>query len=133
MQRTLEDFKRAFPDRAVYLTDDRDLPVEDQRTLVIFQCGNGDSYVQVAPAHGFAIEGVRLCTSGGASSHCPGLTVAIAEAYRAMQDARNGVSRSVAPSYGDLRREVDAWRRRAPGYEYDPVMEVIARSPTVEG
>lgn len=45
-------------DKAVYLTDDRDLPVEDQRALVIFPGGNGDWYVQVAPAHGRTNQGV---------------------------------------------------------------------------
>lgn len=69
-------------DRAVYLTDDRDLPEEDQRALVIFPGGNGDWYVQVTGANGMGWDGVRLCTSGGASTKVPGLTSAIAEAYR---------------------------------------------------
>ncbi len=60
------------------------------RTLVIFQGGNGDWYVQVAPRHGRTSEGVRLCTSGGASSHAPGLTVAIASAHRAIMAAQRG-------------------------------------------
>ena len=67
-----------------YLTDDRDNE-KPRSELVIFQGGNGDWYVGVGeegtwPMHNF----VRLCTSGGASSACPGLTLAIAAAYRAM-------------------------------------------------
>ncbi len=73
-----------------YVTDERDFPPEQQRSLVIFQSGNGDWYVQLGDTQGRAIEGVRLCTSGGASSACPGLTSAIAEAYRAMKAAREG-------------------------------------------
>lgn len=77
---------------AIYLTDDRDLPEDELRTLVIFQGGNGDWYVQVAPKHGRTMEGVRLCTSGGASSAAPGLTVSIAEAYRAIKAAEQGTA-----------------------------------------
>lgn len=101
-------------DAAVYLTDDRDLPEEDLRTLVIFQGGNGDWYVQVADAYGRATDGVRLCTSGGASSQAPGLTVAIAEAFRAIKAAGTGAP---APaSRTELQEEVDAWRARFPGH-----------------
>ena len=91
---------------AVYLTDDRDLPENDLRTLVIFQGGNGDWYVQVAPHHGRTTEGVRLCTSGGASSHAPGLTVAIASAYRAIMAAQRG--EPAPPSRMDMEEEVAA-------------------------
>lgn len=79
--------------QAMYLTDDRDLPLEDQRALVIFPGGNGDWYVQVTPHHGRGMDGVRICTSGGASSACPGLPNAIAEAYRCMKAAADGVRR----------------------------------------
>ena len=66
-----------------YLTDDRDL--RDRNELVIMQGDNGDWYVSVVPeGEGCIGKGVRLCTSGGASSRCPGLTVAIAQAYRAI-------------------------------------------------
>lgn len=106
-------------DRAMYLTDDRDRPQEEQRTLVIFPGGNGDWYVQVAPHHGRTTEGVRLCTSGGASTQCPGLTTGIAMAYRAMLAAQSG-ERSSMPSYYDLEREVAAWRTKASKYEFDP-------------
>lgn len=36
-------------ENAVYITNDRDLPDEDQGTLVIFPGENEDWYVQVAP------------------------------------------------------------------------------------
>ena len=110
---------------AVYLTDDRDLPDEDQRTLVIFPGGNGDWYVQVAPKHGRTMEGVRLCTSGGASTQCPGLTAGIAMAYRAMIAAQNGDKSAAQPTYVDLEREVRAWRSKASNYEYDPRSDEI--------
>lgn len=92
-----------------YVTDDRDKDQEDQHSLVILAGGNGDWYVAVGDAQGRAHNFVRLCTSGGASSHCPGLTVAIAEAYRAMQAAQRGDRRN-DPSYADLLEEVKAWR-----------------------
>lgn len=104
-------------DKAVYLTDDRDLPVEDQRALVIFPGGNGDWYVQVAPAHGRTNQGVRICTSGGASTQCPGLGVAIADAYRAMKAAGSG---EPAPqSRYELEAELAAWRSRFPGVRFN--------------
>lgn len=105
-------------DRAIYLTDDRDLPEDEQRALVIFPGGNGDWYVQVAPAHGRTTEGVRLCTSGGASSHCPGLTVAIAEAYRSMLAAQRGERREAGLSRSDMEDELRAWRNAHPDQIY---------------
>jgi hypothetical protein len=106
-------------DKAVYLTDDRDLPEDELRTLVIFPGGNGDWYVQVAPKHGRAVEGVRLCTSGGASVHCPGLGPAIAEAYRAMLAAQRGERPSNVASRAELEDEVNAWRARFPKLKYE--------------
>lgn len=100
-------------DKAMYLTDDRDLPEDEQRALVIFFGGNGDLYVQIAPKHGRTMEGVRICTSGGASTQCPGLGVALAEAYRAMKAAQNGERQHVT-SLSDLEDEVRAWRARFP-------------------
>jgi hypothetical protein len=96
-----------------YLTDDRDAAPEEQHSLVILAGGNGDWYVGVGNQQGRAHEFVRLCTSGGASSSCPGLTVAIAEAYRSMKAAQQG-ERPDAPSYSDLLEEVGAWRRHYP-------------------
>lgn len=69
-----------------YVTDDRD--EMDRNELVIFQGGNGDWYVGVVEEGTAGLAGsgrwVRLCTSGGASSAKPGLTAAIAAAYRAL-------------------------------------------------
>ena len=116
-----EQFKKA-----VYLTDDRDLPEEDLRTLVIFPGGNGDWYVQIAPKHGRTTDGVRLCTSGGASTQCPGLTVAIAEAYRAIVASQSENKRQdKQPSYSDLLSEVTAWRAKAVKYRYDNAFDEI--------
>lgn len=105
-------------EKAIYLTDDRDLPKEDLRTLVIFPGGNGDWYVQVAPAHGRTIEGVRICTSGGAATQCPGLGAAIAEAYRAMLAAQKGELIPSVPSRMELEDEVAAWRDQFPNLQY---------------
>jgi len=99
-------------DAAIYLTDDRDLPLKDQRTLVIFHGGNGDWYVQVCDYTGRGFDGVRLCTSGGASSACPGLTTAIKDAY----DAIRG---KPARSRYDLEQEVTAWRERFPHLDFN--------------
>ena len=75
-----------------YLTDDRD--IRDRNELVIMQGDNGDWYVSVVPeGQGCIGKGVRLCTSGGASSRCPGLTVAIAQAYRAIA-SNNAITNS---------------------------------------
>lgn len=109
-----------------YLTDDRDKAPEDQHSLVILAGGNGDWYVGVGNQQGLAHDFVRLCTSGGASSHCPGLTVAIAEAYRAMQAAQRGEHRE-ARTYADLLEEVTAWRAKASDYEYDPSTNDIVK------
>ncbi len=110
---------------AWYITDDRDLPLEQQKALCIFTGGNGDWYVQINPARhpdrGF--EGVRLCTSGGASSHAPGLTVAIAEAFQAMLDAQNGV-RVRGPTRAEMQMEIDAWRRAYPDRQFDGVFDI---------
>ncbi len=74
---------------ARYLTDDRDL--EGPNELIIFQGGNGDWYVGVAPQGTSCIDkSVRSCTSGRASSRVPGLTLAIANAFRALVAAGEG-------------------------------------------
>lgn len=66
-----------------YLTDDRDHKRRNE--LVIAQGHNGDWYVSVVPeGTGTIGRGVRLCTSGGASIACPGLTAAISAAYKAI-------------------------------------------------
>lgn len=112
-------------DEVRYLTDDRDLPEEDQRELVIFLGGNGDWYVKVAPRGRRVVHGVRICTSGGGSTTVPGLGVAIANAYRAIKEAESG-KRDRVPSYQDLEAEVIAWRKRVPTHEYRPQDDCIA-------
>lgn len=69
-----------------YLTDDRD--AKDRQELVIQLGGNGDWYVATVPeGTGTMGRGVRICTSGGAQRAAPGLGIAIADAYRALQTA----------------------------------------------
>lgn len=104
---------------ARYLTDDRDLPEERQRELVVQQHGNGDYYVSVTGKGLPALGGVRISTSGGASFLCPGLTDGVSTAMRAMAAAQKGEKFREAP-YSELEREVQAWRRLgAEKYEYD--------------
>ena len=104
----------------MYITDDRDYPVEDQRALVISMGGNGDWYVQVTGVNGRSTEGVRLCTSGGASTNVRGLTGAIAEAYRCMKASQDNKSRQpfMNESYDSLKTEVMAWRQRFPTLQF---------------
>ena len=74
-----------------YLTDDRD--ARQRNELVIGQGDNGDWYIGVAPEGKFVVgRCVRLCTSGGASSRCPGLTTAISQAYKAIAKGEEGGS-----------------------------------------
>lgn len=98
-----------------YLTDDRDRPDDEQRQLVIFAGGNGDWYVQVAPKDGVTFEGVRISTSGGAASQCPGLGAAIGDAYRAMKVSKEGGQRPVYRH--ELEDEIRAWRKAYPNHE----------------
>lgn len=74
------------PTEVRFLTDDRD--EAGRMELVIQQGGNGDWYVSVVPEGQAATRGVRVCTSGGASAAAPGLTRAIASAFRALAEAR---------------------------------------------
>lgn len=105
---------------AMYITDDRDYPQEDQRALVISMGGNGDWYVQVTGVNGRSTEGVRLCTSGGASTNVPGLTGAIAEAYRCIIAAQTNEKRThlMSESYCKLQTEVKAWRDKFPNLRF---------------
>lgn len=62
--------------------------IEPSNDLVIMPGGNGDWYVAVVSnGQGCMGKAIRLETSGGASTKCPGLTIAIADAYRAMKKA----------------------------------------------
>lgn len=70
---------------ARYLTDDRDL--DERHELVIFKGENGDWYVGIAREGRAPLDAVRLCTSGGAASAAPGLTVAISDAWAAIISA----------------------------------------------
>lgn len=105
-------------EKVMYLTDDRDLPEDRQRSLVIFQGGNGDWYVQVAPKNGMTTEGVRICTSGGASANCPGLGSAIADAYRAIESAQRGEKYDRSKSRTVMEEEIRAWRNAFPNHEF---------------
>ena len=70
-----------------YITDDRDL--EQRNKLCIYHGDNGDWYVATCGEDEIGIgKAVRFCTSGGASHRCPGLTTAIADAYRAIEANR---------------------------------------------
>ncbi|WP_258570046.1 hypothetical protein [Burkholderia sp. MBR-1] len=109
----------------MYVTDDRDLPEDEQRALVIFPGGNGDWYVQVAPKHGRTVEGVRICTSGGASTQCPGLGPAIADAYRAMRAAQSGVRPEHVVPREDLERECHAWRKKFSNLRFDGFFDIV--------
>ena len=107
-------------EKAIYITDDRDMPEVEQRALVISMGGNGDWYVQVTGINGRSTEGVRLCTSGGASRNVPGLTFSIAEAFRCMQAAQNNEIRKpyINESYQSLKSEVEAWRKKFPKLKF---------------
>lgn len=71
-----------------YLTDDRDDGPGKRNEFVIRLGENSDFYVSVVPeGQGTIGKGVRLSTSGGASRAAPGLTTAIANAFRALANA----------------------------------------------
>ena len=73
-----------------YVTDDRDLPEDEQMKLVIRFGNNSDWHVSVIPKNERFGNSVRICTSGGASFRVPGLGVAVAEAFRAIALAEPG-------------------------------------------
>jgi len=68
-----------------YLTDDRDS--SRRLELVIGWGNNGDWYVVTVPEGERSMRAVRLCTSGGASSAVPGLTVLVADMFRKLARA----------------------------------------------
>ena len=108
------------PDMATYQTDNRDLPIEDQLALTIIAGGNGDWYVSTHPVGQVSIHAVRICTSGGASTQCPRLGIAIAEAFTAIKNAEHKKPLvEYLPSYEDLLAEVQAWRSNFPNQEFD--------------
>lgn len=70
-----------------YLTDDRD--AKNRNELVIQFGGNGDWYISVVPeGEGIIGRAVRISTSGGAQIACPGLGIAMADAFRAMKERK---------------------------------------------
>lgn len=116
----MSNFIDENPDKATYKTDDRDYPIEDQMALTIIAGGNGDWYVSTHPVGQVSIHAVRICTSGGASSQCPRLGIAIAEAFSAIKNAE--LKKPLAeypPSYVELLAEVQAWRSKYTNQEFD--------------
>lgn len=78
-------------DMAIYVTDDRDLDDDQRMALCIYPAPNGDWYVSIAPEgnKGYGGNSVRLCTSGGAVSSAPGLTIAISKAWESIRKGAN--------------------------------------------
>jgi hypothetical protein len=72
-----------------YLTDDRDARDGRRLELCIGWGNNGDWYVVTVPEGTRCFDAVRLCTSGGASSNVPGLTVLVAQMFHLLADAGN--------------------------------------------
>jgi hypothetical protein len=69
-----------------FLTDDRDFKRRNE--LVIQIGGNGDWYIATVPEGEKTVgRGVRICTSGGASTSVPGLTIAVADMFRSLERA----------------------------------------------
>lgn len=102
-----------------FVTDDRDKPEEERMSLRIFRGGNQDWYVAVAPVNEVAINGVRICTSGGAMTSHPGLTAAISDAYLAIHNAENGIATKAPPNRRDMEEELEAWRSKFPNLVFD--------------
>ena len=90
--RTHGDAHKFQPERVEYLTDDRDAAGRHRMKLIILYGRNGDWYVTTCPEGERGIYGVRLRTSGGASSRAPGLCPGIAEAFRAIVTAHTGIT-----------------------------------------
>lgn len=65
-----------------YLTDDRD--TRERHELVIRHAPNGDFYIGSVPEGQPMTTGVRICTSGGASSRNPRLAKAVFEIFQAL-------------------------------------------------
>jgi hypothetical protein len=109
-------------EEVVFVTDDRDKPDDERLSLRIIQGGNQDWYVSIAPEKSVAINGVRICTSGGASVSHPGLVSAISDAYRALHNAKHGIRQKPAKSRVELEEELAAWRDQFPNYEFNGLM-----------
>jgi len=121
----MSDFIDPNPDVAVFQTDNRDLPIEEQMALTIITGGNGDWYVSTHPVGQVSVHAVRICTSGGASTNCPRLGIAIAEAFTAIKNAEQKKPLAeYPPSYEDLMAEVEAWRSKYPNQEFDHLCSI---------
>lgn len=86
-------------------------PSATANRLVVSMGGNGDWYVSVRIGANRIGPAVRVATSGGASSSYPGLSVAIARAYRALGREATGPADDSMELRGlaaDLMRERDA-------------------------
>ena len=66
-----------------------------------------------------AINGIRICSSGGASKAHLGLTAAIAEAYTAIKNADLGLQVKQPASRREMEEELEAWRSKFPNFEFD--------------
>lgn len=106
-------------EEVVFVTDDRDKPDEERLSLRVIQGGNQDWYVSIAPENKGAINGVRICTSGGASCSHPGLTSAISDVYTALHNAKHGIRDKQHQSRSELQEEIMAWRNQFPNLEFD--------------
>jgi hypothetical protein len=67
-----------------YLTDDRDLNPEDRYELVVKHAPNGDFYIGSVREGQPLTTGVRICTSGGASTQNPRLAQAVFEIFQSL-------------------------------------------------
>lgn len=59
-----------------------------------------------------------------AGTSCPGLGVAVAEAYRAMLAAQAGQKLERVPSRTELELEVQAWREMFPKYQFNGILSI---------
>jgi hypothetical protein len=149
--------KTPWGDPRSYVCDDArgiDAGTGDEvHQLTISQGGNGDWYVAVLPEGHRIGPSVRLRTSGGASTGCPGLTIAIADAYRALggeqvkHDDEAASFRAMLQGFGcgndeseelvALRQEVTALRAEVESYRNPPpdrgrlIVAAISRGESV--
>lgn len=91
VERDTRRIQRLDPTRPVewgeplgYVTDDRDASDERLTILWVMHGANGDYYVTTTGWRERPFRGVRLCTSGGASSHLSALTAGASAMYRGL-------------------------------------------------
>lgn len=85
-------------------------------SLQILLGGNQDWYVSKVCSGNKELRGVRLCTSGGASSRSPELVTGVAEIYRILLSPFELDKQS--PSYPVIQQEVLSFRENHPEHEY---------------